>query len=197
MEWCIASRDQVKSVMLFSKEGWAGLEGKYIGISDDTATSVSLLRVLLEKKYSVRGRFRRLHAGVNDLSGFDAVLLIGDEALRRNKTGLHGFELVFDLAAEWYDWQKLPFVFAVWAMKNSLPAGTRQEIKDMLSRSLERSEADFLAAGGLHGQRIGLTNHATQEFLEGFNYRLGERERTAMEVFRKLVVDVEKVPAIH
>jgi aminodeoxyfutalosine synthase len=197
MGWCIASRDQVKSVMLFSKEGWAGLEGKYIGISDDTATSVSLLRVLLEKKYSVHGRFRRLHAGVNDLSGFDAVLLIGDEALRRNKTGLHGFELVFDLAAEWYDWQKLPFVFAVWAMKNSLPAGTRQEIKDMLSRSLERSEADFLAAGGLHGQRLGLTNHATLEFLEGFNYRLGERERTAMEVFRKLVVDVEKVPTIH
>ena len=34
----LASRDQVKSVMLFSKEGWRDLEGKRIGIIDDTAT---------------------------------------------------------------------------------------------------------------------------------------------------------------
>jgi aminodeoxyfutalosine synthase len=123
MGWCIATRDQVKSVMLFSKEGWADLEGKTIGITDDTATSVKLLRVLLAKKYGVRAKFERLHSGVNDCSGYDAVLLIGDEALKRNKAGLDGFELVFDLAREWYDWQKLPFVFAVWAVRKNVPEG--------------------------------------------------------------------------
>ncbi|MFN0157817.1 MAG: menaquinone biosynthetic enzyme MqnA/MqnD family protein, partial [Bacteroidota bacterium] len=195
MNWCIATRDQVKSVMLFSKEGWAGLHDKKIGITDDTATSVKLLRVLLEKKYGVKAEFERLHSGVNDYSGYDAVLLIGDEALRRNKSGLDGFELVFDLAREWYDWQKLPFVFAVWAMKKSLPQTTKDELKEILSVSLEKAEGDFAMIAGQHGDRLGLTNVETQEYLEGFNYRLGEREREAMHTFREMVESIHMTSA--
>jgi aminodeoxyfutalosine synthase len=190
MNYCIATRDQVKSVMLFSKEGWNGLEGKRIGITDDTATSVRLLQVLLKKKYGVNAIFERMHSGVNDYSNFDAVLLIGDEALRRNKYGLPGFELVFDLAREWYEWQKLPFVFAVWALKKSSPVEKKTELRQLLQSSLEKSEAAFETIGALHGKRIGLTPNETKEYLEGFSYRLGEREREAMEIFRKLFDEV-------
>ncbi len=191
MGWCIATRDQVKSVMLFSNEGWLGLEGKTIGITDETATSVKLLKVLLEKKYSVHATFERMHGGVNDYSKFDAVLLIGDEALRRNKTGLNGFELVFDLAKEWYDWQKLPFVFAVWAMKKSLPDSTKNELNTILSNSVAKSEENLATIGELHGKEINLTSDETHEYLAGFNYRLGEREREAMVKFRELVLETE------
>jgi len=191
MGWCIATRDQVKSVMLFSKEGWADLQDKTIGVTDDTATSVMLLKVLFERKYHVRAHFERLHAGVNDCSAYDAVLLIGDEALRRNKYGLDGFELAFDLATEWYDWQKLPFVFAAWAMKKSLPEETKIELREILALSLETSEEDFIAIAGKHGRSIGLTDPETQEYLAGFNYRLGERERKAMTVFRGLLEEIE------
>jgi aminodeoxyfutalosine synthase len=190
MNYCIATRDQVKSVMLFSKEGWNGLEGKRIGITDDTATSVRLLQVLLKKKYGVNAIFERMHSGVNDYSNFDAVLLIGDEALRRNKYGLPGFELVFDLAREWYEWQKLPFVFAVWALKKSSPVEKKTELRQLLQSSLEKSEAAYETIGALHGKRIGLTPNETKEYLEGFSYRLGEREREAMEIFRKLFDEV-------
>jgi len=191
MNYCIATRDQVKSVMLFSKEGWGDLEGKRIGITDDTATSIRLLQVLLLKKHGVRATFARLHSGVNDYSSYDAVLLIGDEALRRNKYGLPGFELVFDLAREWYEWQKLPFVFAAWAVKKSLSAEKKSELQILLETALDRNEARLDIVGALHGKQIGLTPSETQEYLEGFNYRLGERERTAMEVFRKLYEEIE------
>jgi aminodeoxyfutalosine synthase len=191
MGWCIATRDQVKSVMLFSKGGWRDLQGKRIGITDDTATSVQLLKVLLEKKYGVSAEFERLHGGVNEYSRYDAVLLIGDEALRRNKYGLDGFELVYDLAREWYDWQKLPFVFAVWAVRKSLPAATKVQLSGILAHSLEEAGEDFVKIAGAHGQRIGLTGAETQEYLEGFNYRLGEREREAIGVFRRLYEEVE------
>ena len=190
MGWCIATRDQVKSVMLFSKEGWRDLDGRRVGITDDTATSVRLLNVLLEKKYGVHARFERLHQGVNAYDGFDAVLLIGDEALRRNKHGLEGFELVYDLASEWYDWQKLPFVFAVWALRRTLPSAAREELTRSLGQSLESVGGDFVAAAGRHGRRIGLTDAETQEYLSGFNYTLGEREREAIAVFRRLAVGV-------
>ncbi|MEE9225208.1 MAG: aminofutalosine synthase MqnE [Bacteroidota bacterium] len=238
MSWCIATRDQVKSVMLFSNYGWGDLHGKLIGITDETATSVKLLKILLEKKYGVEANLERMHSGVNEYSKYDAVLLIGDDALRRNKFGLEGFELVFDLAKEWYEWQKLPFVFAVWAVKKSLPAETKVELAQIIETSLAKAEEDFFAEGRrsdiivseqrsdlhfadrrsainaagnfvsaqalegeqgrnrtlwLNGKQVGLSPAEVIEYLEGFNYHLGERERKAMRVFRRLVEEVESV----
>ncbi len=191
LNWCIATRDQVKSVMLFSNHGWRDLEGKLIGITDDTATSVKLLEVLLEKKYNVRAKFRRLTTGVNEFKTYDAVLLIGDEALHANKFGLDAFELVFDLAKEWYDWQKLPFVFAVWAAKKSLPAETKTELGEIIGHSLTESGNRFGEIGELAGKRIGLSRVEVEEYLAGFNYKLGERERQAMGEFRNMVRQFE------
>jgi aminodeoxyfutalosine synthase len=191
MDFCIASRDQVKSVILLSKEGWQGLSGKRIGIIDDTATSVRLLQVILEKKYGVKALFERMHAGVNDHSRFDAVLLIGDEALKRAKSGLPGFDLVYDLAKEWYEWQKMPFVFAVWAFKKSLPPDKALELHDIISTSLSRGEAEIDTIGAVHGSALHLTKDETAEFLQGFNYHLGEREKEAMAAFKKLIEEVE------
>jgi aminodeoxyfutalosine synthase len=193
LNWCIATRDQVKSVMVFSNHGWRELNGKRIGITDDTATSVQLLRVLLEKKYGVKAQFERLHAGVNDYSRYDAVLLIGDEALRRNKFGVAGFELVFDLAKEWYDWQKLPFVFAVWAVRKSLPDERKREFGALIEHSLSQSESQYADIGELRGKEIGLTRDEVEEYLAGFNYRLGDREREAMREFKNLLRDAVDV----
>jgi aminodeoxyfutalosine synthase len=190
MNYCIATRDQVKSVMLFSKEGWLGLNGKNIGIIDDTATSVRLLQVLLEKKYSVKANLVRMHASVNDYSQFDAILLIGDEALKANKNGLQGFDLVYDLAREWYDWQKLPFVFAVWAHKKSLSADKKEELQQIILQSLEKSEHQLETIGTFHGKRITLTPAETTEYLQGINYRLGEQEKKAMDIFKKFIEEV-------
>ncbi len=191
MNFCISSRDQVKSVMLFSKEGWQGLQGKNIGIIDDTATSVRLLQVLLEKKYKVKANFMRMHAGINDYSRFDAVLLIGDEALKAYKAGLPNFELVYDLAKEWYDWQKLPFVFAVWAHKRLMTEDKKTDLHEIIQHGLERGEAQLDKIGFLHGKKIDFSPKETTEYLEGFNYRLGEREREAMKAFKKFVEQVE------
>ncbi len=195
MGGCIATRDQVKSVMLFSKEGWGDLNGKTIGITDDTATSVQLLKVLLVRKHGVRARFVRLHPGVNDLSALDAVLLIGDEALRRRKWGLPGFELAYDLGTEWYEWQKLPFVFAVWAVRSSQDEDFKRSLADAVERSLCAGEADLFQVGQQYGKRLGLTAEETTEYLEGFIYRLGDREREAMQAFDSLCAGIREPAA--
>jgi aminodeoxyfutalosine synthase len=186
LPFCIATRDQVKSVMLFSNHGWLDLDGKKIGITDDTATSVRLLQVLLEKKYGVKATFERMHSGVNNFSQYDALLLIGDEALHRNKYGLADFEIVYDLAKEWYDWKKMPFVFAVWAVKRSLPEEKKKELTSQIEHSLIQSEVHLGEIGELHGKQIGLEHTDVEEYLEGFNYRVGEREQEAMKEFRLL-----------
>jgi len=193
LDFCIATRDQVKSVLLFSNHGWQDLKGKTIGITDDTATSVMLLKVLLEKRYGVKAVFKRMHSGVNNYTEFDAVLLIGDEALRSRKTGLAGFEIVYDLATEWYEWKKLPFVFALWAVQKSMLAQQRDELLGIIQQSLASAEEDYAAVGQAHAKRINLTIAESVEYLEGFNFRVGERERISIELFQGLLQELESI----
>jgi aminodeoxyfutalosine synthase len=193
LDFCIATRDQVKSVLLFSNHGWLDLKGKTIGIIDDTATSVMLLKVLLEKRYGVKANFKRMHTGVNDYSEYDAVLLIGDEALRARKTGLAGFEIVYDLSTEWYDWKKLPFVFAIWAVQKSMPSHQKEELIGIIQQSLARAEDNYAAMGKSHAKRINFSVEDSVEYLEGFNFRVGERERLAIEVFEDLLQEFESI----
>lgn len=187
----IVTRDQVKSVLLFSVGGWRDLEGKTIGITDDTATSVHLLRVILEKKYNVRARFVRMHTGVNKYLEYDAVLLIGDEALKYSRTGLDGFEIVYDLAREWYEWQKLPFVFAVWAIRKGMNPEVKAELSGQIQRALEQGEMDFERIGAAHARTVGLSPAQAVEYLAGFKYRIGEREMEAIELFHGLLKQTE------
>jgi len=188
MDYCIASREKVLSILLFSRYPWSELQGKNIGIIDDTATSVHLLRVLLEKKYQVAATLTRMKGENSNYQDFAAVLLIGDEALRRGKTGLPGFARVFDLAAEWYAWQKMPFVFAVWAVRKSLSPAVKRDLKEALRKALAREEREPAPGNARHGRRIGLTPLETAAYLEGINFHLGEAERAALEVFRELAI---------
>jgi chorismate dehydratase len=191
--YCIATRDQVKSVLLFSNEGWRDLDNKTIGIMDDTATSVKLLKVLLEKKYGVRAVFKRMNTGINDYREYDAVLLIGDEALQQRKTGIAGFELMYDLATEWYEWKKLPFVFAVWAVRMTMPQREREELEEIIRISLEKAEQDYKQVSMLHAKRIQLPLDEAAEYLDGFNFRLGERECAAIAEFERILIDMKEL----
>ncbi len=191
MNWCIATRDQVRSVLLFSNYGWQDLSGKTIGITDDTSTSERLLQVLLEKKFGIKARFERMKD--RDYSKYAAVLLIGDEALKNLKSGLAGFDLTYDLAAEWYSWQKLPFVFAVWVVQKNLLQDKKDQIAENIGKHLSENLPQLEKISNQHGKNLGFSEKETVEYLEGFNYRLGERERETMRVFREMAAKLEPV----
>jgi chorismate dehydratase len=185
MNWCLAARDKVKSVLLFSKYEWKNLEGKNIGITGETSTSVRLLEVLLKEKYRVNATLERMES--REYSDFSAVLLIGDTALKKLKEGIKDFNFCYDLATEWYNWQKLPFVFAVFAVNKYLSSETRNLIQDSIKQSLDKGIDNLEVISSQHGKMLGYTSKETKEYLEGFNYRLGEREIKAISVFKGMV----------
>jgi chorismate dehydratase len=74
---------------------------------------VNLLKVLLAER-GLQPQFRSL-ADYAVAPEQDAVLLIGDEAIRFARAG-HPHTL-WDLGAAWYEWTNLPFVYAVWALQ--------------------------------------------------------------------------------
>jgi len=198
LDYCIAVRDLARSVVLYSNFAWRDLDGKRIGITAETSTSIELLKVLLRQKYRIAARLERMHPVFQaaEAEGFDAVLVIGDEALRRSKSGLAGFTFGFDLGREWYEWTGLPFVFAVWAVRRDLAAEMKALLAQRLeeaARSADNRHADF---GTHHGRRLGLTPTEVQVYLNGFIYRVGEKERRAIELFQTFLGRRESVTAV-
>ncbi len=188
LDYGVAVTGKAYSVLLYSHHDWKNLSGKTIGITAESSTSVELLRVLLENKYGVKNvTFERLHltSGQNEYNKFDAVLLIGDEALRRWKVGLASFLNVYDLAEEWYDWKKQPFVFAVWAVRNSIPTLHKQAIINALETSIAKSKGHYDELGREHAKKLGLTKEDLFMYLNAFTYKLGASEKSAIDEFLK------------
>ena len=116
----IAAREQVRSVLLFSRKPMEAIES--FAADTSSRTSVALMQVLLARRYGVRPRVRPYPPRLDEmLEVADAGLIIGDPALRLDpdQADWKGQPLfVYDLGAEWWEMTGLPMVFAVWAVKN-------------------------------------------------------------------------------
>jgi chorismate dehydratase len=107
----IASLGEVKSVLLAHRKPL--LEAREIFCDTASLTSIQLLRVLLAEQ-GIKPEFKPL-ASYDFAALPDFALLIGDPALdfvRSSPT-----HEIWDLGAAWYEMTKLPFVYAVWALK--------------------------------------------------------------------------------
>jgi len=110
----IASLGEVKSVLLAHRHPVE--EAREIFCDPASLTSVSLLKVLLAER-GLRPEFKPLSA---DAGGAlpDFALLIGDRALDfLLAPHEHG---TWDLGAAWFELTKLPFVYAVWALRRGV-----------------------------------------------------------------------------
>src|SRR4029077_15275697 len=90
-------------------------------LDEGSRTSAALTQVLLRQRHGVRPELvpLPLDRAAEDADA-DAVLLIGDRAMR---ACLPGFAHAYDLGQEWHDWTGLPFVYAVWAVREGVDLG--------------------------------------------------------------------------
>jgi len=171
----IAATGPALSVLLFTNKDWAGLDGAAIGVTDQSATSVQLLNVLLKGRHGVEARFVPLGEKA------DAELLIGDDALR----GRAGFSKTLDLGHEWFDWKKRPFVFARWVVRRTAPAYWKEELAARLDASLRSFEADTAPVVAAGAKRLGFPPARVRDYLKAFAFRLGENEEAGATLFRE------------
>jgi len=75
-------------------------------------------------------------------------------------------------------------------VKKDLPRETKNALCATIAESLRRTEGRYRAIGELHGKMLRLAPADVEEYLEGFNYTLGDREKEAMMEFRKLTAEV-------
>ena len=116
----VASKHRVGSVLLASR---CNLESvAKIALDGSSRTSQTLVKILLARRYHNKPLYCErapdvAHGCANMFDGTDAALLIGDPTfdLKENAAAL-GLQ-IHDLAEEWRALTNLPFVFAVWAVR--------------------------------------------------------------------------------
>jgi len=188
LKYGIVGNKNVKSVILYSKYPIGMLDKKNIAVTDETSTSFRLLQVLLELKYGLDVVYVRekISTREKNLPNFDAFLTIGDDALRFMKHKVDGFDYIYDLAQLWYEWQGLPFVFAVWAVKKDISHQKVNALDELLNDALNNFFSTETQIEGFYNSKIGLTKGEIKDYLHNIVYRLGEEELKAIEVFKNL-----------
>ncbi len=199
----IAVRGRAHSVLLFSRKPLRQLDGATIAVTHETSTSAILLRLVLEERYrllpAAYQRVADLEAarppgpplmvagagGSNESRAGDALLLIGNEALRFKQANTqYPFEI--DVAFEWWLWQHLPFVFAVWAIRKDAGAKEKQQVEAGLARSLSINMKELAAIAEEQAQTLGVPADELRVYLESFVYRLGPDEEAGIKQFKEL-----------
>lgn len=193
----IVSDGPVQSILLETTVAPEALEGRTVAVPSASATSVVLLRILLETRLGVRARFRWFdQAGGADPVAEEAAaaLRIGDVALRRETPA--GREVI-DLGQEWAVWTGLPFVFAIWQTR--LGPGRDAELA-RLAATLDGSLAWF-------GERIdelatrraadfGISAERLSSYWQSLRYRLDERATRGLLHFYGLAAALGEAPPV-
>lgn len=178
----IAVRGRARSVTLFSRKPIRQLDGATIAISEETSTTAILLRLLLEQRYHLApAAYER-----GQRPDADALLLIGDDALRFQHANTR-YPYETDVAFEWWLWQHLPFVFAVWAVRKDAGAQERKQIETALSRTLALNSKALAAIAADASPGLGIPAESLKSYLANFIYRLSRPEEEGIAQFKALV----------
>ena len=131
----ISSTGPIKSILLFSSVPIEELGGRTIAVTSDSATSVVLLKIILREFLSIECPLTPtgLRSVRNILASFPAVLHIGDTAMleakkvftddkcagkgKRASTVRNPRLFVYDLGELWHTYTGLPFVYALWVVR--------------------------------------------------------------------------------
>ena len=179
----VATRGAVHSVLLFSRRPAGSLAGAAISVTPETSTSIRLLRLLLDVRRGLEGvRYVR---GLEPAQA-DAMLMIGDQAMRMRNKRPDGFTHTLDLGADWLEWTGLAFVYAIWAVRRALAPELKHELGAFLESSLAAGLAD-LPAVARQQTDPGWTAEETEAYLRRFHYRLGPEHLRGMERFEALL----------
>jgi chorismate dehydratase len=132
-DFCLSSIGYVASVVLESNVPIEELDGKKIGITSASNTSVIILKVLLKQYYKIDPEY--ITSGlVPTTDEHDAILLIGNDALRKKSKPV---PYTYDLGDLWLRRTGYPVVFAIFVVRNESFAKFKKEINVVLSSYAE------------------------------------------------------------
>lgn len=172
----IAATHEVRSVLLVSKVPIGEIAS--VALDENSRTSAALVRMILKDRYGRTPAFRQSRADIDAmLAQADAALIIGDPALTVPREKY----VVLDLAGEWLEMTGLPFVFAVWAVRQEVATA---ELVAPFTDSLEIGLAELDAIVRETAGETGLQPAILRDyFTRNLRYRMGPAEQAGLAEF--------------
>lgn len=181
---CTSCSCEVRSVKLFSRFPIEDLSGKSIRMTAQSATSVTLLKILLEDRFSLKPEYVQ---GGAVTSCDDACLLIGDQALEENER--HRFSFAYDLGTLWQAWQGVPFVFGAWVISKEALRDTGRTVVErymgLTQDSIDSFRADKNAALSrwLAKYPVSLPGKVVEDYYDFLDYRFTDSRKESLKIF--------------
>ena len=189
----ISATGSVGSVFLFSRVDPTNLEGCPVLLSGQSQTSIFLLKIILEEFYGVKPLYRvgdvvddmRSEMGVQAT----ALLAIGDQALRLGGDSRFPYQL--DLGAVWQQHTGMPFVFALFAVREDFcrrEPETLARIHQELIECVREGRQNLEAICELAALRIPMHQDDCYVYLRAIGYDLGLEKKLALEKFFRYLI---------
>jgi chorismate dehydratase len=185
----VASKNRVRSVVLAARRPLR--EAHTVTLDASSRTSQTLVRILFRYRYRCTPTFveRAPDATVaceNMFEASDAALVIGDPGMRLEAQAERLGLRIYDLAEEWRAMTGLPFVFAVWAVREETKLANQANAPDFLVAKLEGlAHAEEIAAR--YAEELDLPQAELLSYLrENVNYDLDEENLAGLRRYFSL-----------
>lgn len=180
----ISANGPVGSVYLFSEKAIEDLDGETVFLSPQSQTSNSLVKIILEEFIGVTPRYDISKTLDLPHEREKTIVAIGDRALRLQASGRYPF--VLDLSEKWSAQTGLPFVFAVWAVRNEFHqqnGACVSEIHQELLRCIREGRENLKEVCRIAAPRIPMSESDCFAYLQGLEYDLDREKIEALELF--------------
>ena len=172
----VAADGPVQSVLLKCNKKMGQL--KVVARDPASATSNALAQLLLTKYFKQKVEMRDFV----DVERPDAAVVIGDRALCAEPAPAGDI----DLAEAWVKWTKLPFVFAVWAVRQDF-----EHVDEVTEIAHKAYAAGFRATEEIaerYADKLGGTLEFWVDYLDNsIHFKLDDRDLEGMNRFRSLL----------
>jgi len=180
---CIASRGEVKSVLLLCRVPLPAI--RRIALDAASRTSVTLSMSMLQTHHGITPETVPLDLDADlNRCGADAMVVIGDRALAF-QPDQSVWTIRIDLGQWWYQTTGLPFVFAAWIGLKS-PGNQRKILEAGFNAARDRGLADIdrIIAEKREAGPLLVDEGVLQDyFRNAIHYTLGEEEWKGLELF--------------
>lgn len=185
----ISTRGPVRSVLLFSPHPLTALEGAQIALTGESASSVHLLKILLQEFVGLEQVDYAVPDGQVEevIAQGGSALLIGDRALKTARSYNGG--VIYDLGELWYRFTGLPFVFALWILRRESAAEKTLQVQDLLSQleiSQQRAFKDLAGLARSVPERSWMTEAGLVDYWLTMSYGLDQEQLRGLELFFRL-----------
>lgn len=193
----VSSRGPVRSIYLFTRQAeLSDLRNARIAVTNTSATSVALLKILLQCFEGGDPEFITMPPSMEEMmEQADAALLIGDDAVR-GVWDYPGYRAL-DLGEEWYKRTGLDMTFAVWAVRDEVIDQQWDElvlVSSQLIKSKEKGLRDLRPVIEAAQERLGGSPEFWFRYYTGLCYDLGERQLEGLKAYYRYAAELGLLP---